>query len=86
MLSPSELLEAMVATNLVMPIPDIRNKDQPVGPLRAKFVHTLGDADYVLANGFICQVVGTGDVSRTVVLKTKVTRRKPSLPPARLSA
>ena len=46
-----------------MPIPDIRNRDLPVGPLRAKVVYTLGNDDYVLANGFICQVVGTGDVT-----------------------
>ena len=46
-----------------MPIPDIRNRDLPVGPLRSKLVHTLGNDDYVLANGFICQVVGTGDIT-----------------------
>ena len=46
-----------------MPIPDIRNKDLPVGPLRSKLVYTLGNEDYVLANGFICQVVGTGDIA-----------------------
>ena len=45
-----------------MPIPDIRNKDLPVGPLRIKEVITMGTDDYALANGFICQVVGTGDI------------------------
>ena len=45
-----------------MPIPDIRNRDLPVGPLRSKSVITMGNDDYELLNGFICQVVGTGDV------------------------
>ena len=46
-----------------MPIPDIRNRDLPVGPLRGKLVITMGNDDYVLPNGFICQVVGTGDIT-----------------------
>ena len=46
-----------------MPTPDIRNRDLPVGPLRVKAVITMGTADYELPQGFICQVVGTGDIT-----------------------
>ena len=46
-----------------MPLPDIRNRDLPVGPLRIKEVITLGNDDYELLQGFICQVVGTGDIT-----------------------
>ena len=46
-----------------MPIPDIRNKDQPVGPLRRKQVVTLSDLDVEIPQGFICLVVGTGDIT-----------------------
>ena len=46
-----------------MPIPDIRNRDLPVGPLRSKSVVTLGNDDFALPNGFLCQVVGTGDIT-----------------------
>ena len=45
-----------------MPIPDISRRDIPVGPLRDKIVVTLGNDDYVLESGFICQIIGTGDV------------------------
>ena len=45
-----------------MPIPDIRNRDLPVGPLRVKEIITLGTDDYEQPRGFICQVVGTGDI------------------------
>ena len=45
-----------------MPIPDIRNRDLPVGPLRVKEIITLGANDYDQPRGFICQVVGTGDI------------------------
>ena len=41
-----------------MPIPDIRNKDQPVGPLRRKQVITLSDLDVEIPQGFICLVGG----------------------------
>ena len=46
-----------------MPIPDIRNRDLPVGPLRRKQVITLGNDDVEIPQGFICQVVGTGDIT-----------------------
>ena len=46
-----------------MPIPDISRRDIPVGPMRDKIVMTLGNDDYELPSGFICQMVGTGDVN-----------------------
>ena len=45
-----------------MPIPDIRNRDLPVGPPRDKLVITIGSADYELPQGFICQVNSAGDI------------------------
>lgn len=41
-----------------MPIPDIRNRDLPVGPLRDMFEITIvgGGDDYVLETGFVCQL------------------------------
>ena len=46
-----------------MPIPDIRLRDYPVGPLRRKRVITMGNTDVEIPQGFICQVVGTGDIT-----------------------
>ena len=45
-----------------MPIPDIRNRDLPVGPLRRKQIITMDNDDVDIPQGFICQVVGTGDI------------------------
>ena len=45
-----------------MPIPDIRNRDLPVGPPRDKQVITIGTADFELEFGFICQVNSAGDI------------------------
>ena len=53
-----------------MPIPDIRNRDLPVGPLRSKMVVTLGNDDFELPNGFLCQVVGIGDIQYRCVEDT----------------
>ena len=50
-----------------MPIPDIRNRDLPVGPLRDRLVITIGTDDYVLEQGFICQVNTAGNITyRTI--------------------
>ena len=46
-----------------MAIPDIRNKDLPVGPLRRKQVITMDNDDVDIPQGFICLVVGTGDIT-----------------------
>ena len=45
-----------------MPIPDIRNRDLPVGPPRDKQVITIGTDDFELEFGFICQVNSAGDI------------------------
>ena len=45
-----------------MPIPDIRNRDLPVGPPRDKQVITIGTDDFELEFGFICQVNSGGDI------------------------
>ena len=49
-----------------MAIPDIRNFDVPVGPLRDKLTHTVGTADFEIPQGFICLVNGAG----TIVYRT----------------
>ena len=49
-----------------MPFPDISRRDIPVGPLRDAFTVTLGDNDYELAHGFICQAFGTSGVNVVV--------------------
>ena len=53
-----------------MAIPDIRNKDLPVGPLRRKQVITMDNDDVAIPQGFICQVVGTGDITYRCVEDT----------------
>ena len=45
-----------------MPIPDIRNRDLPVGPLRVKEIITLGNDDYEVPQGFICRIGEAGAV------------------------
>ena len=42
-----------------MPIPNIRNRDLPVGPLRDRLVITIGTDDYELDAGFICQAMNS---------------------------
>lgn len=46
-----------------MAAPDIRNLDQPVGPLRDKFSVTIGTDDYSDPSGFICQVGTAGNIT-----------------------
>ena len=59
-----------------MPIPDIRNRDLPVGPLRDRLViDTSGTDDYELGSGFICQVATTGTlVYRTLEGESDLTQ------------
>ena len=59
-----------------MPTPDLRNKDQPVGPLRDRLViDTSGSDDYELESGFICQVAAAGTlVYRTLEGESDLTQ------------
>ena len=48
-------------------IPDISRIDTPVGPLRDKFTETIAADDYVLPQGFLCQVGSAGNITyRTI--------------------
>lgn len=46
-----------------MAVPDLTQYDSPLGPLRDKFTETIGTDDYILHDGFICQVGSDGDVT-----------------------
>ena len=48
-----------------MPIADLRNLNRPIGPLKDKFAVTLSgrSEDYVLLQGFVCQVGSMGNIA-----------------------
>ena len=46
-----------------MPAPDLSKRDNPLGPLRDKFVRSIASEDYVREAGFICQVAAAGSLT-----------------------
>ena len=46
-----------------MPSPDLSKRDNPLGPLRDKFVQDVSTDDYVREEGFICQVAAAGSLT-----------------------